>query len=372
MLRVIDLFSGVGGLSLGAARAGYHLLGAIEWDKIAIETHNKNFPRTSHARLDLSAVGAKELTESLGIKPKHIDGIVGGPPCQGFSSIGKRVADDKRNDLFIKFLSIVRQIEPRFFVVENVPGILNDRFKCTREAGLRLIEDRYDVAGPLLVNATDFGAPTLRTRVFFIGILKKENAPVHGDLFLPPAKMERVFVGAALRGLPSKIDPDWQEEAQGWRRINVTASSRYMDKMLDHVPRDIGDPDSLSALRHDRLVSGFLGTRHTPEVVKRFARLLPGEIDGPSRAVRLDPKNYCPTLRAGTGPDRGSYQAVRPIHPKEPRVITPREAARLQGFPDWFQFHPTKWHAFRQIGNSVSPIVAEHLLRQVRKCLKDG
>ncbi|MFX7922723.1 DNA cytosine methyltransferase, partial [Acinetobacter baumannii] len=71
--------------------------------------------------------------------------------------------------------------------------------------------------------------------------------------------------------------------------------------------------------------------------------------------MKLDKLGFCPTLRAGTGPERGSYQAVRPIHPTSPRVITPREASRLQGFPDWFQFHPTKWHSFRQIGNSVSP-----------------
>jgi DNA (cytosine-5)-methyltransferase 1 len=88
--------------------------------------------------------------------------------------------------------------------------------------------------------------------------------------------------------------------------------------------------------------------------------------------VKLDPEGYCPTLRAGTGPDRGSFQAVRPIHYLRPRVITPREAARLQGFPDWYQFDQTKWHSFRQIGNSVSPLVAEVVLRRVRKVLQRG
>jgi len=81
---------------------------------------------------------------------------------------------------------------------------------------------------------------------------------------------------------------------------------------------------------------------------------------------------FCPTLRAGTGPEKGSYQAVRPLHPTENRVITPREAARLQGFPDWFQFSPTKWHSFRQIGNSVSPILSERIFAVIRKALCDG
>ncbi|MCL0160516.1 DNA cytosine methyltransferase, partial [Klebsiella pneumoniae] len=81
-----------------------------------------------------------------------------------------------------------------------------------------------------------------------------------------------------------------------------------------------------------------------------------------SRSQRLDPNGFCPTLRAGTGSDKGSYQAVRPIHPTQARVIAPREAARFHGFPVWFRFHPTKWHRFRQIGNSVSPLVSEAML----------
>jgi DNA (cytosine-5)-methyltransferase 1 len=100
-------------------------------------------------------------------------------------------------------------------------------------------------------------------------------------------------------------------------------------------------------------------------VIHRFSKVNPGEIDKISRAPRLKLDGFCPTLRAGTGRDRGSYQAVRPIHPNQHRVITPREAARLQGFPDWFQFHETKWHSFRQIGNSVSPIVSEYLFKRI-------
>ena len=104
---------------------------------------------------------------------------------------------------------------------------------------------------------------------------------------------------------------------------------------------------------------------------ERFGILGYGEMDKISRASRLDPNNFCPTLRAGTGKDRGSFQSVRPIHYSAPRVIAPREAARLQGFPDWFLFHPTKWHSFRQIGNSVSPIVSEAILKPFLKILMD-
>lgn len=115
------------------------------------------------------------------------------------------------------------------------------------------------------------------------------------------------------------------------------------------------------------MVSGFLGTIHTDEIINRYKKLSFGETDKISRSQRLNPNGFCPTLRAGTGSDKGSYQAVRPIHPTQARVITPREAARLQGFPDWFRFHPTKWHSFRQIGNSVSPLVAEAMLLPLYK-----
>ncbi len=108
-----------------------------------------------------------------------------------------------------------------------------------------------------------------------------------------------------------------------------------------------------------------MGTRHDASIIERYAALEPGERDEISKAVKLDANGFCPTLRAGTDITRGKYQAVRPIHHMKPRVITPREGARLQGFPDWFVFHKTKWHSFRQIGNSVSPLISEHLLTTV-------
>jgi DNA (cytosine-5)-methyltransferase 1 len=137
----------------------------------------------------------------------------------------------------------------------------------------------------------------------------------------------------------------------------------YVARLTDLIPAGVGDAKAITRLQRSGEVSGCLGTRHLPDVIDRFAALGPGQKDAISKAVRLDPNGFCPTLRAGTGKEKGSFQAIRPIHHLLPRVITPREAARLQGFPDWFTFHPTKWHSFRQIGNSVSPIVAESVLR---------
>jgi DNA (cytosine-5)-methyltransferase 1 len=114
--------------------------------------------------------------------------------------------------------------------------------------------------------------------------------------------------------------------------------------------------------RNRRLFTGHRRTVHAKETINRFAAVKPGERDDVGKHARLAWNAQCPTLRAGTGSDRGSYQSVRPIHPSETRVITVREAARLQGFPDGFVFHPTVWHSFRMIGNSVSPIIAKALL----------
>ena len=106
-------------------------------------------------------------------------------------------------------------------------------------------------------------------------------------------------------------------------------------------------------------------TDHTEIVEERYRNLQYGEQDRISKSYKLNPSSFCPTLRAGTGPDKGSFQAVRPIHYIEARVINPREAARLQGFPDWFELPETIWHSFRQIGNSVSPIAAEAILKVI-------
>jgi DNA (cytosine-5)-methyltransferase 1 len=118
---------------------------------------------------------------------------------------------------------------------------------------------------------------------------------------------------------------------------------------------------------NEGIVSGFYDTTHAPNIIERYLELEPGKIDTISKSKKLQWNGFCPTLRAGTGADKGSFQAVRPIHPQQGRVITVREAARLQGFPDWFGFHHTKWHSFRMIGNSVSPIFSKALLSIIKE-----
>ena len=367
---VIDLYAGVGGLSLGAARAGFRLVSVVEKDPQALETHRKNFPATIHLDLEIDRTFAgEELLRSSGLEEGGLGGLIGGPPCQGFSQIGHRNTADARNDQFVNFFRLVAETRPSFYLAENVPGILDSDYDDIRRRALAELRNDYVRLEPFLVNASEYGAPTTRTRVFFVGYRANVFPPLSHADFAAPTNIEKVDVKRALQGLPVYIDPTWQSEEEGWHPVKrcYGMPEYYAERLRGHVPVGVGDPETRQRLAGENLVSGCLGTAHTEKVAARYAALMPGRRDRISKATRLTQEGFCPTLRAGTGSDKGSFQAVRPIHPTEPRVITPREAARLQGFPDWFVFHPTKWHSFRQIGNSVSPLLAERLLRVIRQ-----
>lgn len=368
---VVDLFSGAGGLSLGAARAGFIVRGAVELDPQAMLAHRLNFPSAIHLESDVSRLTGRDLKASLGLSNGDLAGIIGGPPCQGFSCIGRNARDDARNKLFEEFFRIVGEAHPKFFLAENVPGIMNEKNSWIRDRAFSHIVKQYVMLPPMIISANNYGAPTLRKRVFFFGYLPDEMELLHTEHFMPPAGTESVLVRDALRGLPAKISPYWQEELQGWRVVRAHGKGFFASRLHGCVPTRVGNARALERLKKERRASGCLGTVHSKTVADRYARIEPGIRDPVSKSHRLDPDGFCPTLRAGTGRDRGRFQAVRPLHPTENRVITPREAARLQGFPDWFQFSPSKWHSFRQIGSSVSPIVAERILAVIRSSLGD-
>ena len=363
--KVIDLFSGAGGLSLGAARAGFEICGAVDSDPGALGVHAKNFPGTLHSNGDVSELTGHSLRRLFGLPSETVTGIMGGPPCQGFSNMGRRDLYDTRNRLFTHFFRVVNEARPAFFLAENVLGILQKQYAEMVESSLAQVSRDYVVLDPIKICAADYGAPTSRTRVFFFGYLPDLMGKLTAGSFGAPCDVKPVLVRDALDGLPVRVDPKWQKEEDGWRKSESRGTGYFAVRLQGCVPSGVGDAAALKRLANEGLSSGTLGTRHSSEVAKRYAALKHGERDRVSKAQRLDPDGFCPTLRAGTGPDRGSYQAVRPIHPVAHRVITPREGARLQGFPDWFTFSPSKWHSFRQIGNSVSPIVAERILNVI-------
>jgi DNA (cytosine-5)-methyltransferase 1 len=181
---------------------------------------------------------------------------------------------------------------------------------------------------------------------------------------------EPVRVRHALSGIGSPDKCEASSDRTVWGEVNWRSKpDEFAERLFDRIPETVGDAFSVEMLHRRNLASGFQPTIHTVAVRRRFQAVAHGKVDRVSRAIKLDPAALCPVLRAGTGPEHGSFTALRPIHSWEPRVILPREAARLQGFPDWFLLHNTIWHSLRHIGNSVSPIVAEKVLRVVRSFL---
>lgn len=373
IVKVIDFFSGVGGFSLGASRAGFRVTLAIDYDRVMTETYRKNFPKAEVLNADLSTLSTEKILRVARIAKREKFGIIAGPPCQGMSCMGKMDPADPRNRLFLKPFQFVQEAKPTFFVVETVPGILHNKYDKLRQEALSLIPSDYAVINDgeaVLVRACDCGAPTYRQRVFFAGYIPRHFSlsGINDGFGINPLQEDKyVTVGDALYGLPNVLKENCAVSCgYGHYKIRVRPKGEwdsYYRRVRAKKPIGVGNSKEVEMCKQGH-VSGMTPTLHSGRVARRYKLLSQGERDRISKAIRLCKDRPGPTIRAGTGRDKGSFQAVRPIHYSEPRVITPREAARIQGFPDWFVFHDTKWHSFRQIGNSVSPIVGEKILRE--------
>ncbi|MDC9818698.1 DNA cytosine methyltransferase [Pectobacterium polonicum] len=366
-LKIIDLFCGCGGFGLGAEMAGFHTHIAVDIDETLQSSYKVNFPSSIVLQADLAAVDSSFWASHIG--DIAIDGVIGGPPCQGYSRMGISDKMDPRRSLLTDFFRNVNLIRPKFFIMENVEGLLDKKNIYELNNAISILNTNYIVTEPFIIDASSIGAPTKRKRVLLIGYLPEYFHYIDIKK-LKEISLEKVSVKDAISDLSSPITQSFDKTDLGWGKYNRKKKiSEFARKMRKAPPHHLGSIVAKRKLLTGK-VSGFFDTLHTEEVILRYATLKPGDTDKISRAKKLDWAGLCPTLRAGTGADKGSFQAVRPIHPDVPRVITVREAARLQGFPDWFTFHATKWHSFRMIGNSVSPIVSEFVLNYVKEHLK--
>ncbi len=260
--KVIDLFAGAGGLSLGAARAGFTVALAVERDEHALAAHKKNFPKVKHSDGDIRKLTGEKMLQDAGLQIGELDGLVGGPPCQGFSIIGHRRAADSRNNLFQKFFSLVAESRPKFFVAENVLGILNSQYKRIRDNALDLVREDYTLLEPMRFKASDFGAPTVRERVFFVGWRNNFDLQITKADFDALKVKTPTTVKTALHGLPS-IRPTWLAEEQGWRVLSKRLpSSDFSERIVNGIPQGIGDTEAIRRYEQDDEVSGCLGTVH--------------------------------------------------------------------------------------------------------------
>ncbi|MBI4383068.1 MAG: DNA cytosine methyltransferase [Nitrospinae bacterium] len=370
----IDLFAGAGGLSLGFEQAGMDVVAAVDIDPVHSATHQYNFPNTKVICRDIGKLSGDKILSEGGLSSGEIDVVFGGAPCQGFSMIGKRALDDPRNCLVGEFTRLVLELRPKYFVFENVHGLTVGKHRNFLQEFINEFKKKgYDIKEPYRVlNAVDFGVPQDRRRLFLIGARREFELPDYpGPLFVRPSRNAKIdldgsrigpTVWDAIGDLPEADDyPELRH--RDWTRAKFGPPSEYAKYLrgIVELKRDYVYPREWN---RDILTSS-LRTEHTPESKLRFKKAKFGETEPVSRFHKLDPNGVCNTLRAGTGSDRGAYTSPRPIHPYTPRCITVREAARLHSFPDWFRFHVTKWHGFRQIGNSVPPLLAKAIASQI-------
>lgn len=348
----LDLFAGAGGFSLGAIEAGIDIVGALEIQKNAASTYEANIRNADGTRVDLIKDDILHITpqsamKRWGILAGEIDIVMGGPPCQGFSShrINDAGVDDPRNRLLGRYFEYVEAIRPRVFIVENVPGLLWDRHAAyLKEFYKRGEEAQYDLRPAQTINARDFGVPQNRRRVFILGIDK--SRPLNWTWPPTPTHVS-----------PAMVEPERQGR-ESWR----TAEEVFR-------PAAANDPNDMHMQHSPALVELFKKTPHNGGSRSQSGRVLEchKNYDGHSDVYgRIDPKRPGPTMTtACINPSKGRF-----VHPTENHGITLRQAARLQTFPETFVFQGGLMSGGEQIGNAVPMKLAVALLKPFVEALE--
>lgn len=350
MYKVLDLFCGAGGLSLGFKLAQFKIIGGIDFQKDAIATHDKNFIGSKSICGDICKIDDQMVRDLFEGK---VDVIVGGPPCQGFSSANKqqKLEDDPRNKLFFEFIRFVKILKPKALVIENVRQILTKNNGFAKNKIIEILTDLgYDVDVRVL-NSSDFGVPQSRNRAIFIGI-KKEIGTVHYDKIKKTDK--KVTVEEAIGEL-------YQLEVSQsliLKEKPQTQYQKYLRSKDHHIwNHDIKYPNKEVQERMKYVPQGG-NWRNVPERLWKVKR----DNRHSSAYRRLD------SMRPSITIDTGHMNYFHPIYHRVPTV---RESARLQSFPDDFIFMGTTTSQLRQVGNAVPPLMARAVAMLIREELSN-
>ena len=348
---VIDLFAGVGGLSLGFEKQGFNVLLANEYDESIADAYSKNHKGTKMIVGDITSL---DLKETFGSYAGKVDVIIGGPPCQGFSQKGQRkTIHDERNFLFKYYVAVVELVKPRYFVMENVPNLL------TAENGyfFKEIEELFNKMGYSLehgvLNAADYGVPQNRRRAIIIGKLNGA-APK-----LPTPKDEKVTIWDAISDLAYLESGEGTDEQE----YKNSPESEYQKRLRGAAT----------------VLHNHVATKHSPIALERLAMIppnagkevLPEEhitksiYSGTWTRMRKDEISVTITTRFDT-PSSGKF-----THPYLDRAITVREAARIQSFPDDFQVTGNNGSQMKQVGNAVPPLLAAAIASVIINDIKE-
>jgi DNA (cytosine-5)-methyltransferase 1 len=369
----IDLFCGAGGLTLGFTRAGFDVRLGIDFDPECIKTYRMNFGGPSGVLEDITKI--KNISDFIEkhAQTKKIDVLIGGPPCQTFSPVGriklrslrKNPDDDRRNGLWRYFLKFVIELKPLFFVMENVPGMA--RIYCNGEALPDFIVSYAKKLGFhaewRILDASDYGVPQRRKRLFIIGTRNNKYIP------WPIRKTSvPVTVWEAISDLPIIPHGFRKNKIDYKNRVKLTSYQEKMrlgagDTLFNHITRWHREDDLIA---FSLLPEGGKYAELPPEL-KRYRDDI---FKDKYRKLRRDAPSW--TLDAHISKD--TYRYIYPSRlgePEPPRTISVREAARLQSFPDSFIFPEKLTHAFKQIGNSVPPLMAEAVAVAIIRDLND-
>ena len=376
----IDLFSGAGGITLGALNAGFNVLLSADLDEACALTHRRNFAHIPFLQTDISGLSGNEILARTGIRTGELDLLIGGPPCQGFSIMGQREVQDPRNRLFGDFLRIAAELKPKCIVIENVPGLATlGKGALLRKIGATFENAGYNAECAELL-AAQYGVPQMRWRMFFVAWREDQckaggfPLPTHGNAGIGDLVPNRTITKSELDGFLTI------EDAIGdLPRIEAGESgSRYTK-----APKR----DFQQAMRYGASaeVHNHYAARLSQQNLARIRVLNPGEDwrslprallpAGMKRALRKDhTRRYRRMQWHGVArsvitrfrdPKSGEY-----THPEQHRTISIREAARIQSFPDWFVFEGTISQQYDQVGNAVPPLLARAVVAELRRVLE--
>ncbi|SFB10307.1 DNA cytosine methyltransferase [Selenomonas ruminantium] len=345
--NAIDLFCGAGGLSYGFQQDNFDILVGIDSDQKALETFELNHKGAKSICGDITTITYEKDIKPL-IGDKTIDIIVGGPPCQGMSLSGPRKFDDPRNKLYLSYIRLVKEIQPKAFVIENVPGLVGlFKGKIKESILTEFGKMGYDVKCEILCSA-DYGVPQNRRRVIFVGT-KDANIEFH----YPTPKSEIVTCEMALSDLPP-LEDTLGEEIQDYAVQPQNDYQKLMRKNSDSVKNHIAANHTERVRKIISLVPAGGNYKDLPEEYRNTRNFHVAW-------TRFPDNKPAPTIDTG---HRHHF------HYKYNRVPTVRECARLQSFPDDFRFLGNKTQQFRQVGNAVPPLMAQEIAKQVRKVLE--
>lgn len=370
-IKVVDLFSGVGGLTFGFTHEirnkkmvkshVFDILFANDFSLSATKAFSNNYPDICILNESIEKIDSKYLKDH-GIDVSNADVIIGGPPCQSYSTIGKRKNDD-RAKMYKEFRRILDIIRPKLFIFENVTGILSFKDDNGNKIIDEIINDFKDLGYRTYIktlNARDYGVPQNRLRVFLVGV--KEDVKMDWQ-FPKPIKGKFISVKDAIDDLPEVINGENADRYLGeptndYQRLMRSNSSFFLTEhtagvygdRINHIIANLGpgekhDDINRKVLAGDLPNSLFLTSGYN----NSYARLL---ADKPSATIT---NNF------------GTPSANRCIHPYQNRALTIREAARLQSFPDDFVFYGTITEKRKQIGNAVPPLLSIALAKSIKK-----